>query len=85
MMKGHWTEAGLAVAILFSVLMGTQLLVPNEFMPDAVRIAHFVEVFSSNFFFGWIVTWLLHRHHKSVTVLFVPQPVIEKETHARID
>lgn len=62
MMKGDWWEAGLAVALLFSVLMGSLLLLPNPYMPDAVRLAHFVEVSSSNFLFGWIVVWLLHRY-----------------------
>jgi len=69
MMKGHWWEAGFGVALAFSVLMGSQLLLPNEFMPDKIRIAHFVEVFSSNFVFGWIVVWLLNRHHDSLRKL----------------
>jgi len=59
MMKGRWWEAGLAVSLLFSVLMGALLLVPTEFMPDAVRFAHLVEVSSSNFLFGWIVALAL--------------------------
>jgi hypothetical protein len=61
MMHGQWWQAGLAVASLFSVLMGVQLLLPNEFMPEAIRMAHFVEIMSSNFLFGWIVVWLLNR------------------------
>jgi len=70
MMKGNWWEAGLAVALLFSVLMGSQLLLPNPYMPDAIRLAHFVEISSSNFLFGWIVVWLLNRHHGSLRELF---------------
>ena len=70
MMKGRWWEAGLAVALLFSVLMGFLLLLPNQFMPDAIRRAHFVEVSSSNFVFGWFVAWLLNRHHRSPGELF---------------
>jgi hypothetical protein len=70
MMKGRWWEAGLAVALLFSVLMGSLLLIPTEFMPEAIRLAHFVEVTSSNFLFGWIVVWLLNRHHGSLHELF---------------
>ncbi|MFB0515449.1 MAG: hypothetical protein ACETWG_02450 [Candidatus Neomarinimicrobiota bacterium] len=63
MMKGAWWEAGLAVALLFSVLMSGTLLLPNEFMPAEIRRAHFVEVSSSNFLFGWIVVWVFHRRH----------------------
>ncbi|NOY36846.1 MAG: hypothetical protein GXO83_04660 [Chlorobi bacterium] len=65
MMKGKWWESGLAVALLFSVLMSSQLLLHNDFMPDKIRLAHFVEVFSSNFLFGWIVVWLLSHHQNS--------------------
>jgi hypothetical protein len=70
MMKGRWWEICLAVALLFSVLMGFLLLLPNPIMPDAIRRAHFVEVTSSNFLFGWIVAWVLHRRHGSVRNLF---------------
>jgi len=70
MMKGDWWEAGLAVGLLFSVLMGSLLLLPNPYMPDTIRMAHFVEVSSSNFLFGWIVVWLLNRHHGSLRELF---------------
>lgn len=70
MMKGPWWEAGLAVALLFSVLMGALLLIPTEIMPDKIRMAHFFEVTSSNFLFGWIVVWLFNRHHDSWRQLF---------------
>ena len=69
-MKGRWWETCLAVALLSSVLMGFLLLLPNPIMPDAIRRAHFVEVTFSNFLFGWIVAWVLHRRHGSVRDLF---------------
>lgn len=55
MMKGKWWEAGLAVALLFGVMMSSQLLLPNPLMPPAVRMAHLVETSTSNFLFGWLV------------------------------
>jgi len=64
MMKGHWWEAGLTVALLYSVLMGSLLLIPTEYMPEVIRTAHFVEVSSSNFLFGWVVVWLLNIHQR---------------------
>lgn len=64
MMKGRWWEAGLAVALLFSVLISASLLIPTEIMPEAVRLAHFVEVFSSNFLFGWAVVGILHINQR---------------------
>ncbi len=57
-MKGHWWEAGLAVALLFSV-MSAQLLIPNPLMPAEVRMVHLVETASSNFVFGWLVVTVL--------------------------
>jgi hypothetical protein len=62
MMKGGWWEAGLAVALLFSVVMNAQLLLPNPYMPEAVRMAHLAETASSNFIFGWAVAWLLRKN-----------------------
>ena len=59
MMKGRWWEAGLAVALLFAVVMNSQLLIPNPFMPTEVRMLHLLETASSNFLFGWLLVWLL--------------------------
>ena len=64
MMKGQWWEAGLAVGLLFAVVMNSQLLLPNPFMPETVRLSHLVETASSNFLFGWLIVWLLLRQHK---------------------
>jgi len=62
MMRGRWWETGLVVALLFSVLMGANLLRPTG-LPVGLQVAHFVEVFGENFMFGWIIVWLLHRRH----------------------
>jgi len=54
----RWSGA-LAVGAIFAVLNGvTALLIPNPYLPDAVRWAHFYETTSSNFLFGLIVGWL---------------------------
>lgn len=70
MMKGNAWEAGLAVALVFSVVMNSGLLVPNPYMPEAVRMAHLVETASSNFVFGCATVWLLHLRHRSASDLF---------------
>jgi len=59
MMKGEWWEAGLAVALSFTVLMNSQLLLPNPLMPQEVRMVHLLETASSNFLFGWLVVFVL--------------------------
>ena len=62
MMKGGLPVKAISVALVFSVLMGSLLLIPNDFMPDTVRYAHLVEVSSSNFLFGLISGWILGRN-----------------------
>lgn len=59
MMRGGWLETAVAVGLLFAVLMNAQLLLPNPYMPEAVRMTHLVETASSNFLFGFLVGWLL--------------------------
>jgi hypothetical protein len=70
MMKGRWQEAAIAVGLLFAVLMNSQLLLPTPLMPEAVRMTHLVETASSNFIFGCLIVWLLHRQHSSFSDLF---------------
>jgi len=62
MMKGRWWETGVTVALLFSVLMGANLLRPTG-LPAGLQMAHFIEVFGANFIFGWSLVWLLQRRH----------------------
>lgn len=59
MMKNGTWEPGLAVALLFGVVMNTQLLLPNPLMPKDVRMAHLIETAMSNFIFGWVLVWIL--------------------------
>ena len=65
MMRGRWWEAGLAVALLFAVVMNSQLLLPNPLMPREVRMVHLLETASSNFLFGWLVVLVLRGWHRS--------------------
>ena len=67
MMKGQWWEAGLAVALLFGVVMNTQLLLPNPLMPYEVRMMHLLETATSNFLFGWVLVWLLIKKGRDTT------------------
>ena len=48
--------AGLVMATLGGL---APLLIPNPFLPDAVRIVHLVEVTTENFIFGCVAGWLL--------------------------
>jgi hypothetical protein len=61
MLKGGWLESAVTIALLFSVMMNAQLLLPNPYMPETVRMSHLVETASSNFVFGMLIGWLLMR------------------------
>lgn len=66
MTTGPWWQAALCVALLFAVVMCSQLLLPNPYMPQDVRLTHLVETASSNFIFGWVlVATLLWRRGRA--------------------
>jgi len=65
MMKGKIWETKLAVSLVLSVLISSLVIPPNEFMPSAIRHAHFVEIFLSMFLFGWITVWILTFKRKT--------------------
>jgi hypothetical protein len=66
-------ETVLIAGTVLSVFGGVGLIVPNPFMPDAIRWAHLVEVGVSNFAYGCFVGWLLSRHRLPTAALH-PQP-----------
>jgi hypothetical protein len=66
---------GAALALLGGV---ATLMVPNPFIPDATRWAHFVEVGTSNFLFGWLLGWLLT---KSVAASSAPDASLAPAPH----
>lgn len=68
--KGKVWEAGLIVALLFSLVQNDVHLIPNPLMPASVALSHFLETASSNFIYAVILTWLMHRSHSSLRDLF---------------
>jgi len=71
MLKGGRTETALAIGLLFAVVMNAQLLLPNPYMPEPVRMAHLVETASSNLIFGFFIGWLLTQRHAFARVAMV--------------
>jgi hypothetical protein len=71
MLKGQRTETALAIGLLFAVVMNAQLLLPNPYMPEPVRMAHLVETASSNFVFGVFIGWILTKRHAFARVAMV--------------
>jgi len=62
MIKGSFWETGWTVSLLYSVLLASLLLPHNEFMPATIRFPHMIELFTSMFLFGWIVTKIFYQH-----------------------
>jgi len=79
MMKGERLETALAVGLLFAVVMNAQLLLPNPYMPEAVRMAHLAETASSNFLFGAFIGWLLTKRHARDGTAMRPDPVHRRD------
>jgi hypothetical protein len=69
-MKGSVWEVGFVVALFFSLVMNATHIVPQPLMPMSVAMSHFLETASSNFIFGFIVTWFFYRSHRSLPDLF---------------
>ncbi len=60
-----WTA--ILVGLLFTVPQISGLILENPLMPQAsVRLSHMIEGLASNFVFGMIIVWLLHREHNSL-------------------
>lgn len=54
-------DAVLLTGLLFAVLMGANLLLPNELLDPRLQLAHAAEVAVENFVFGVFAAWLLLR------------------------
>ena len=54
MKRGAWEKA-IVVGLLFGLLITTQLMFPNPYMPAPVRLAHFIETSTSTFLYGALV------------------------------
>jgi hypothetical protein len=59
MHKGSALEIILATGLAFTVLMNVALIFPNPFMPASVAHAHTIELVSSNFLYGILLSALM--------------------------
>lgn len=74
MLRRKGLLGAVTIGLFLSLPMNIPHIVPNPFMPAAVRQAHFIETASSNFIFGVILFWLLHRAHQSLSYWITSQP-----------
>ena len=80
MMRGRALEISLAVGLLFSLVMNSAHLVPNPYMPPAVRLGHFIETASSNFIWGMLIVWFMHRKHKFLSDFIKKQARLNRKS-----
>jgi len=73
MMKCSAWEVAITVGLIFALVMNSQHLMPNPYMPASIRLPHFIETASSNFIWGMLITWLMYRSHVSLAGLFKKQ------------
>ncbi len=65
---GSTRYKGVLTGLIFAVIGGiAPLLVPNDLMPQNIRIAHGFEVGISNFLYGWILQYLLARKKQALS------------------
>jgi hypothetical protein len=75
MLSVRRVSGALMVGLVFTVLTGvTQLMVPSAVFPDAVRWAHFCEVSSSMFLFGFLMStiWKPKSHKLASQTVATP-------------
>ncbi|MDN5212424.1 hypothetical protein QQ020_10220 [Fulvivirgaceae bacterium BMA12] len=60
---------GILTGLIFAVIGGiAPLVIPNDLMPQNIRVAHGFEVGISNFLYGWILQYLLARKKQVLKV-----------------
>lgn len=60
-MRGSVIHKGVVLGLLFSFLGSSQLLLPNPYMSDMVRMAHLIETSSESFVWGFIIVWSIGK------------------------
>ncbi len=73
MMNGTAWDVAITVGLIFALVMNSQHLMPNPYMPAIIRLPHFIETAGSNFIWGMLITWLMYRSHLSLADLFRKQ------------
>jgi hypothetical protein len=80
--RGAALVSGLTLSILGGI---APLLVPNPYLPDAVRYAHLPEVGVSNLLFGLLAGWLLAtRAEPPQRVPVLSQPMSARSSSASV-
>ena len=60
-----WKTKAVLTGVAFALLMNSQHLLPNPYMPGKIPLYHFLETSSSNFIWGFLIVWVLNGGKKS--------------------
>jgi hypothetical protein len=74
LLRGGLRETQLTVALLFAVLLSSNMLQGYDSVPGLLWIAHFAELFSQAFVYGLVAVPLLHHSHHPLARLLGSQP-----------
>lgn len=56
--SGNRILVAVSIGLVIAIVMNSQLLLPNPFMSENVRMIHLIETATSNFLFGLVCVWL---------------------------
>jgi hypothetical protein len=70
--EGSLVRKGVILGLLISFLGSSQLLLPNPFMSDMVRMGHLVETATSSFLWGFIMALYLGSSITGTDILKAP-------------
>jgi hypothetical protein len=75
---GTWIRKGMIMGLLLSCLGSSQLLLPNPIMPEMVRMGHLLETSTSNFIWGFILSWFLAKYCSAESRDVQSHPIINQ-------
>ena len=59
MLKGNKYEKGIIIGLLLALIMNSQHIIPNPYMPREISTYHFIETSVSNFIWGFLIAVVL--------------------------
>jgi MFS family permease len=59
MLKGGKYEKGIIIGLLLALIMNSQHIIPNPYMPREISTYHFIETAVSNFIWGFLIAVVL--------------------------
>jgi len=69
----------LLIAALSSLLPATLLFIPNPYMPEDIAMTHFIEISTSNFLWGLVMTYTINKYLRPSAIASSQRPVVSNQ------